>query len=244
MCNYNDHCHRSSISSQCNIVRYRQGSTGSTGPTGTQGFDGPMGPTGSAGPIGASARTIFLTNVVTNGQTGRSTAPAGARFADITVIGGGGAGGHGIVKTVGNASAFIPGFGGGGAGGITVTKYPIMPGVPYSMISGIGGVASGANGTNSSFTIDGESFIATGGGNASDFNTNILGTPGIGGTGIKGDGFGIVNGIGATAQEFTGSNGISGGGGICGISNSSYGNGGPPESSPGQGGTTKVVFYA
>lgn len=241
-------CHQST-SSQCNVVRYRQGPTGPTGPTGIRGLDGTTGPPGPMGATGAPARTILLTDTVTNGQTRGATAPAGARFADITIIGAGGAGGLGVTRIIDGQPFVFSGYGGGGAGGIIVTNFPVLSGVPYSMIGGTGGVVlGGANGTNSSFTIAGATFIATFGLNATDATQTVLSTPGIGGTGIIPNGFGTTIGIGATAQGFTGSDGIFGGGGPSGIANAFYGNGGsggtPNGVTNGQGGSTTVVFYA
>jgi len=224
----------------CSIVRYRTGPIGPTGATGlgATGPIGPIGPMGPTGQTGPKSPTVFLTKFVANGGTDSGIVPAGSRFAKITVIGGGGAGGKGgQFSSSGNVSVVILGWGGGGAGGVLVLSYPVVSGMGYSIISGSGGIVGGANGTNSSSTINGITFTATGGTNAvsaTSFNNQ-------GSTGAGGNGSGV-----SPAQIFAGTNGGIQSGGNSGIINSMYGNGGngiKDTAFPGQGGFTEVTFY-
>jgi len=191
--------------------------------------------------------------------------------AEIYLIGGGGGGGGG------GANSGSPG---GGGGGLVYAKVPMTAGV-YSITvggGGTGGKASSGNssaagaGGNSSVTIGGQIFLATGGQGTGAINgnysssTNISGGTGTigGGTSYSYDGVNAVFGTGgygghggdSNSNANAGANGTQGapGGGGGGTNNGSAANGGNGSSAyftgggggggrDGDGGNSPAVGY-
>ena len=83
------------------------------------------------------------------------TVPSGVTSASVLVVAGGGAGG---------TTALNRGAGGGAGGLIYIASYPLTAGATMTGIVGAGGVSSGTNGTNSTFSDGSRTLTANGGG--------------------------------------------------------------------------------
>ena len=194
---------------------------------------------------------FISTDSVNGGATKAGSVPAGARYAKITVLGGGGRGG----ASVGTNIPSMYGGGGGGAGGVQVSNFIVTPSTAYSLVSGIPG-SFGVTAGDSTFTIGSTILKGFGGENGqnAEFVINPSGPTGATGAvgGMGGSASTVPSGIGTL---FFGSNGVSGQsdvfgrGGTAGIMNGVYGNGGNgaytggPGAKDGQSGWVEVSFY-
>jgi len=175
------------------------GTVGATGVAGVAGGAGATGATGPAGPVGVSGsvgitgvsglNTLISASDFATPGTYTVTVPAGANFAAVTLIGGGGSGGSG------QFSQEIDSIAGGGGGGGVFFRYPIavVPGVVLSVTVGAGGAAPTTNLTPGN----------AGGTTSLYLDANGLGTINMNAIG----GAGGYGGLSSTAGTATGGNG-------------------------------------
>jgi len=132
------------------------------------------------------------------------TVPDGWTTIVINVRGGGGGGGGGATAGDGEGGLLIFSGGNGGNGGMFRATFTVSPGQVISITVGGGGAGGGkaANGTPggaSSFTINGQTFVAGGGGGGGGAGGSN-GAHGAGG-GTGGTGLGSVGGSGGSGLE-------------------------------------------
>lgn len=165
--------------------------------------------------------------------------PSGVYFIDIIASGGGNGGSH-----AGVALAF-GGNGGDGGTQINLNNVPVIPGTTYTITIGLGGVANGGVGGNTTFVGGGLSIVALGGGGpaggvggghggngTAGTNTDYF-TGGAGGFGSgKAYSGGGGGGAGTLGNGGNGANGPSGNG-VTAAANSGAGGGGGAGQGPG-----------
>lgn len=198
-----------------------QGAAGSSSGSGT-GHSGGHGGTGQTSATSSSSLELDGFTGSTGGGSGGSagtvtqnwTAPTGTSSVSVqSVAGGGGGGGGSAFPSGGGGAANGAGGGGGGESNDTLT---VTPGNTYVVTAGNGGnggyadFSDGDSGGDSSFTNDGSTLVADGGGFGElGSHSNSAGSGGSGTTNDGGDGDRIV-GDGGTSGD--GSSGGEGGG--------------------------------
>lgn len=133
----------------------------------------------------------------------------------ITLVGGGGGGG-------GPPSTFDLGGGGGGGGGLCQVTVALTQGNSYAYAVGTAGTAgagNGGSGGNTTFTVGGTTYQASGGGGGLDYDNGATGGSG-GGTVNCGAGIANTGGTGATGGSGSGGGGSGAGTGGNGNSGS------------------------
>lgn len=160
--------------------------------------------TNGSGSITIAASTTSNTTEYTTPGSYTYNIPAGSKFLDIVLVGGGGSGGTGYSNTSN------PGGGGGGSGAtLRILKVPVYGASTMDVVVGSGGTASssnggtGAAGSASTVVLNGKTISAYGGGAGAGASGGT--SSGRGGGGSAGSSSGGGDGNGSTAGNAGGS---------------------------------------
>jgi hypothetical protein len=150
-----------------------------------------------------SGRLTRAPQILTSGTSYTTPANCTSIYVEAVGAGGGGGGSDGSVSDAQSG-------GGGGSGGYCAKYFTVTPSTAYSYVIGAGGaggsgVAIGANGGATTFTVSGVTITANGGIGGDPGNSKQIGLGGLGGNATGGD-LNVIGNPGGTGTGGSSSN--------------------------------------